>query len=361
MIWIIVLIGFFVPIIGGFGIYFGVQFPYRQLPETNRTTPLITGTFIQYTGLSVWNYSMWVTEFADMHDLGIDTIILQWVHESQSNKSLYQSEFFSIDTDAISPEMHVPDSNPYGWNPDPDVLTVFFLLAEQYNMTLHLGITVNWDFSSQIGDSNWVTAELALNKKIVIELLQKYGNLTSFGGFYIPYECFQGKFPSADNGEYLGRFFGQISAVFRECELSVLGIQNKIISIAPYIAASGWVPGIKAFWQNFLDYSSVDVLMIQDGIGCHRMDVETQLPIAYGIITEVCKQLEVTFWSDLEIFIIDDFTPAPFSRIQQQLSIEAKYVEKIVVFDIPHYMSRQYSSNAAILWEAYAAYRDILI
>lgn len=96
--------------------------------------------------------------------------------------------------------------------------------------------------------------------------------------------------------------------------------------------------------------------MIQDGIGCNRMDIIRELPIAYNVNAEVCHNLNIEFWSDLEIFNIEDFTPANINRIKQQLDIEARFVNKIIAFDIPHYLSAQYSSLSKILYENYSNY-----
>jgi hypothetical protein len=319
-----------------------------------RINPRITGTFIQYTGLGNWDFQMWKTEFEDLHAIGIDMIIIQWLHYMPENLSYYRSQYAEFDSRAISANLIVPEPNSYGFTNQSDLLQVFFYLAEEYGMQLHLGLTINNDFYKNLDNSTWVTQEVRLNQLLAREILLKYGNFSSFAGFYLPYEIFQDSTPSEKEGRICCDFFGNITAGLRAVELETLGNNTKQISVAPYIAPSDNILGIKSFWGIFLDHANVDILMIQDGVGCHRLDPATNLGYMFAVIAEVCETKNVTFWADLEIFVIDDFSPADFSRIQAQIEIEAYYAEKIIIFDIPHYMSNQYSNQSKIVYEEYS-------
>nr|MDO8112083.1 DUF4434 domain-containing protein [Candidatus Sigynarchaeota archaeon] len=329
---------------------------YSEIPATNRTPPLITGSFIQYTGLGSWNYTMWATEFTNLEAVGIDTLIIQWVHDSATNNTLYQSSIFGFESSVVSPDMKVPWPNDQHFPEVSDVLNVLFNLAELHNMSIHIGLTIAWDFWEDVANSTWIIEEAALNHRLATELLQKYGNLSSFGGFYIPYEMHQASDAAGADGTVYGTFFGSIAAAIRAAEQEVLGNTDKVISTAPYVSPVGWIPHVLDFWNQFLSRAGVDVLMIQDGVGVHRLDTARDVPVNYAVVTEACSTNNVTFWTDLEIFEIEGFIPASFSRVQPQLEIECKYVEKIIVFDIPHYLSLQYSPAAAVLYQAYDAF-----
>jgi hypothetical protein len=132
----------------------------------------------------------------------------------------------------------------------------------------------------------------------------------------------------------------------------VLGAEKPICT-APASSPVSWAPYTLAFWENFLARAGIDDLMIQDGVGAERNNVTTDLPSEYGIISTACEAEHVAFWTDLEIFEMPSFIPAPISRVQAQLALECKYVLKIVVFDVPHYLSLQYSPEAAVLFTAY--------
>jgi hypothetical protein len=59
-----------------------VNLKYYDLRPRGQIPPRITGTFIQYTGIATWNYTMWDAELADLKALGLDTIVLQWAHDA---------------------------------------------------------------------------------------------------------------------------------------------------------------------------------------------------------------------------------------------------------------------------------------
>lgn len=329
---------------------------YRQIPASYQTEPILSGSFIQYTGLQAWNFSMWQEEFQNLKELGIDTIIIQWVHLAENDKTLYQSEYFEFDESSVSDDMRVPSENPFGLTTEKDILNVFMYLCEEFNINLYIGLTVDWYFWEKIDDQSWRTAEIAKNHLIAEEITIKYQNFNCFKGFYLPYEVYQDSTPNRVDANKVKEFFSEIIAQIKAIEFNVFGLNKLKYSIAPYVSSPIWPIAARDFWIELLKSSLIDILMIQDGIGCNRMDIIKELPIAYNIIAEVCHNLNIEFWSDLEIFNIEDFTPANINRIKQQLDIEARFVNKIVAFDIPHYLSAQYSSLSKILYENYSNY-----
>jgi len=330
---------------------------YTRIPSTNIVPPAITGSFIQFTSLSTFNYSWWSTELANAKTIGIDTIIIQWVHDGATNKTLYQSSTFAFETASVSPDLFPPQPDPHGFPAVPDALASLLLLASPLHIAVYVGLTITWDFADRMDNATWLAAELALNRRLATEVLHKYGTIDSFAGFYIPYEILQASSWQGEDGVRYGNFFGAVSACIRDVEQSVLGVQ-KLICTAPAASAVTWAPYSLAFWEVFLARAGIDVLMIQDGVGVHRNGITSDLPAIYHVIADACNARHVSFWTDLEIFDITEYSPALFSRVQAQLDLECKYVGKIIVFDIPHYMSLQYSPSAAVLYHAYDAYRS---
>lgn len=329
---------------------------YKVIPVNYKTNPILNGSFIQYTGLGDWNFTMWQEELQNLKSLGMNILIIQWVHTAESNKTLYQSEHFEFDDVSVSDEMKVPSGNPYSLPDEKDILNVFFYLCEDLNLELYVGLTVDWVFWEKIEDNDWKNAEIAKNRLIAEEILTKYRDFECFKGFYMPYEVYQDKSPDKNDAKKYNCFFRQIIEQIKELEIDVLGLHKMNYTIAPYVSAPIWPLSARDYWFNFLESSLIDILMIQDGIGCNRMDLREELPIAYNVIAEVCRTLDIEFWSDLEIFNIEDFTPAHINRVKQQLDIEARFVDKIVAFDIPHYLSMQYSDLSKILYENYTNY-----
>jgi hypothetical protein len=61
----------------------------------------------------------------------------------------------------------------------------------------------------------------------------------------------------------------------------------------------------------------------------------------------------VKFWSDLEVFDIRDWSPAPAERIISQAKTVTPYVEKIVIWEFNHYMSPHRWEKGEKLYEDY--------
>ncbi|MHA1368968.1 MAG: DUF4434 domain-containing protein [Promethearchaeota archaeon] len=340
---------------------------YHEIPAENKTEPLITGSFLQYTSLNSWNYTTWNEEFKNLKMIGIDTIILQWVHDAKVNKTLYCSNIFDLNFEGISVNMTVPENNSLNPPSEPDVVSVLLYLGEIHDINIIIGLSANWEFWKYIENDTWIQNELRLNGMLVKELLQKFGSISSFKGFYIPYEIHQGSTPSGVDGEKYGRFIGNLCSRIRQETDAAMGVNasyNKTISIAPFVSPVASIPDAIAFWDEFLSLASIDILMIQDGIGVGRLDLYSDIPVIYTIVGDCCEKHHVKFWTDLEIFKMTgeqdstSFRPAEFQTVQSQLKLESRYVEKIVVFDIPHYMSLQFSNPASILYRNYSNYLE---
>nr|MDO8116962.1 DUF4434 domain-containing protein [Candidatus Sigynarchaeota archaeon] len=257
---------------------------------------------------------------------------------------------------AVSAGMVPAQPNAFGFPATPDVVAAFLMLGVHHGIDIHVGLSVTWDFASSMRDPHWLAREVALTKVLAGELLDKFGNVSSFKGFYIPYEIHQGTDAGEEEGRQYGAFIGEITNAIREAEADHGAGSPCLLSLAPFVSRAGWIPRTIAFWTYLLAGAGIDVLMIQDGVGVHRLGVGEDLAIEYKIIQDACAGAGAAFWTDLEIFDIDTWLPATMGRVQAQLELECKYVEKIIVFDIPHYMSLQYSNASAGLYAQYEAY-----
>jgi len=341
---------------------------FSALPQEYRTSPLISGAFVQYTSLNTWNYSKWGFEFSHFHDIGVNTLILQWVHDAQTNKTLYRSKYFEFDNSSVSEYLIPPSDNPYNYSQDSDVLRAFVCLAEKYNISIYIGLSADWNFWKAIKNQNqtYINSMLNINKLLAGEILEICGNTSVFKGFYIPYEVFMGSKADANDGIIYGDFFGNLSAVIRN-QINIYLNQMNLpeektfkIMAAPYAEVPSYIPNGLDFVYQFLNRSNLDIVMVQDGVGVHRNELR-ELPTIYNIFHQIAEKLNITFWSDLEIFDMDPTSsnilyPANISRIEDQLDIEARFVNKIIIFDIPHYMSLLYSEQSSILYNAYLNY-----
>lgn len=223
-----------------------------------------------------------------------------------------------------------------------------FLLdeAQKRDMKVWLGLKLS---------DQWWSGKLDLNKDLkenillAEELLSLYGSYSSFYGFYIPHELY----PS---GPSLPKNYMDF---FRDLTIGLQKL-DKPVSIAPYFGGNMMPRSHGNYWEAFFKEVPLDVLMLQDGVGCHRLPL-AQIPRYYKEVYEVCKKYGVEFWSDLEVFNqlpgeVFNAEPADFARVKEQVITQSPTVDKIVIFDWPHYMSPNRNSKAKALYDEYVAW-----
>nr|MDO8085859.1 DUF4434 domain-containing protein [Candidatus Sigynarchaeum springense] len=331
-----------------------VNFQHDFLRTARKVPPCITGTFIQYTSLVAWNYTMWDAELAELAALGLDTIILQWTHDAATNKTLYQSSKYAFDSASVGAGMTVANAS-YPNHDQPDMLNVFFDLVEKHGLRVHVGLSADWTFWWQMDNATWLAAEVAEARFLAGEILGRYKHLPSLAGIYIPYEDIFGSDAGAPEGKHYGEFLARIAGAVKEAELAAFGGHRLQVSVAP-ACAPAWYGQVRSYMDALLAAAGLDVLIVQDSVGAGRCDPVRDLPPVYAAIADSCAAAGVEFWTDLEIFDIDTWLPCTMNRLATQLDVECRYADKIVVFDIPHYLSEQYSTPALALHDAYEAY-----
>ncbi|MBN2149904.1 MAG: DUF4434 domain-containing protein [Candidatus Lokiarchaeota archaeon] len=330
------------------------NFQYDNLRPRGQIPPRITGTFIQYTGLATWNYTMWDAELAELEALGLDTVIIQWTHGAATNKTLYRSALYDFDSASVGAGMTVANAS-YPNHDQPDMLNVFFDLAEKHGLRVHVGLSADWTFWWQMDNATWLDAEVAEAKALASEILGRYKHLPSLAGVYIPYEDIFGSDAGAPEGTRYGEFLARIAGAVKEAELAATGGHRLQVSVAPACAPS-WYWQVRSYVDALLAAAGIDVLMVQDSVGAKRCKPLDDLPPVYAAVADSCAAAGVEFWTDLEIFDIDTWLPCTMSRLATQLDVECRYAGKVVVFDVPHYLSEQYSASARALHDAYEAY-----
>ncbi|HHY19534.1 MAG TPA: DUF4434 domain-containing protein [Firmicutes bacterium] len=258
------------------------------------------------------------------------------------------TDSISIIARALSENNPLPDASEFTLNGKTALGTIeddyFYILdeAEKRDMKVWLGLKLSdmW-WSGNLDLKKDLQENLALAK----DLCEKYGAFQSFYGFYIPHELYpSGMLPQ----NYLD-FFSDLTK-----GLHKLG---KPVSIAPYFGGNMSPKAHGRYWDRFLSEVPLDVLMLQDGVGCHRLPVE-EIPRYYKEVYEICQKHDVEFWSDLEVFhqlsgSTFSAEPASFDRVQKQIVTQRPVVDKIVIFDWLHYMAPNNGPQAKKLYEDY--------
>lgn len=309
-------------------------------PEKGAGRPaLFTGTFVQLP--LPWGPDGWVDEFNDMQAVGIDTLVIQW--SAYGNQAHYPSQLFGTD-----------------WMTDT-ALDVIFREAAARNMKVIVGLSMDDSWWKGAFSDEDIQAEIERNRAIANELWELYGKSPAFGGWYIPHEI-----DDINRGDALRNRLVQF---LRSLSDHLHAISPGFpVTIAPYFGRNMSVAQYERWWTYVLSRAGIDILMLQDGVGTHRVELQRDVIPRFEAMKRACQAAGVRFWSDLEIFdVIHGWpidkepwaaVPATLERIREQATAEAPLVEKIVVFELAHYMSRRYSAEAKRLYEEYRNYLD---
>lgn len=276
--------------------------------------------------------------------------------ERYADQAMMEKEmdaFRAIKFDTVIIDSAYPDSaffpskiiKPY--NPTLDPIEKVCAYADKYGIQVHISIgALSDDWESM----NTVQLNEVANKQkqVIAELNQRYSHHKSFAGWYIPYELCDAPLRIAERRQKVCGFFAVLADY---CHKLTPG---KAVSIAPYFTTNLVPTEFSSFWQEVITACHVDILMMQDSIGAVNVSSNEEvrfkyLPAYYAALYQACKTANVKFWTDLEVFRqihgipVDtkpwSGEPAPFERVKRQIEIEQQYVEKIVCFDYPHYLS----------------------
>jgi hypothetical protein len=228
-------------------------------------------------------------------------------------------------------------------------------------------LTNEWEFMNPEQGKELVEK----NKKFDKELFDRYAKHPSFAGWYINYELCDGLLRSEVTRNQLCPLFAELADYLKSLT------PGKPVAIAPYFTTNLPPGKFGDLWKDIMVRCHINILMMQDSIGAVNVsgseeDRFAHLAAYYGDLYRVCKEIGVQCWSDLEVFRqthgapIDtkpwSAQPAPADRVIKQIEIEQEYVEKIVIFDYPHYLSpldplpNEFGDRATRLYNDYKAY-----
>lgn len=295
----------------------------RSLSSLNKP---LSGSFLQIDGGNApWSEEDWRKELSYMKALGMDTLIIGAV--AWDSYAFYPSRLLSYYREAGT----------------KDVVGTLLKLADELKMKVFLGLYAwNWEGKGSEGDFEEFTQR---NINVAKELQNLYGREPSFEGWYLlTWEI--GNAPPPDNVG-VKAYIKVINALRR------LTPKKKLL-IAPYFTLDISPQDFKKGWSTLLSHLKVDIIALQDGVGCERGITPEKAEPYFQALREVCGQKGVSLWADLEIFDIPaGWKPAPLPRIFSQINALSPYVDKIVVFEFNHYMSPLRSDEAKRLFEGY--------
>lgn len=275
----------------------------------------ISGVFLYWRGAKVpVSAGEWEQQLGFLQGLGMDTIITQF--SVVNGKAYYPSDRFAV----AEPQ-------------DSDRTGALLSAAEQVGFAVHLGLASD--------DDNWwevpyhperlpgyVKQESARNNLIARELIGRYGESPALAGIYLSHEIHLGEEWSGERMPYLVELFN------RMCDEVKRMAPRLVVSTAPFFSLRGSMEEFEERWRQFLSRARLDVVMLQDGVGCERdITVDNMVPY-YQAMARACQETGRELWTDLELFDLKPPKVVSPERIAAQLAGEAPYVTKVVAYSL---------------------------
>ena len=270
----------------------------------------IKGTFLDEISHDIphqnWSEKEWDNDFFHMKRAGINKVIL--IRSGYRNWVTYPSKVLKLEQNVI--------------NPDVDLVALFLKLSEKYNFDFFFGL---YDSGKYWNEGKYIQ-EINLNKKVIEEVWENYGNSSSFKGWYLSQECNKNISGIIDIYADLGNHCKKIS-------------NNLPVLISPYI------DGVKNISQYTSDFKreksisidshfkewekifsgikgAVDIVAFQDG----HVNYD-QLLEFIKVNKELADKNNIESWINTETFDRDmpiKFMPIKWDKLKYKLDMASK-------------------------------------
>ncbi len=290
----------------------------------------ITGTFIDEISYDIpssnWSYEDWSRELDYMKGVGIDTLV--FIRGGFENKMTFPSKCF-------------PNYM------DHDFAGFIFKEAHKRDMNVFMGLYIsNIDWNG--GD---VKGEIRKNKMFVDEVIERYGDIPSFKGWYLPHEACRNEFNIAE-------VMGGLSKLCKD------KAPDKKVLISPFFPSAVTSPRcplsperFRDDWENLFSIcgKEIDICAFQDG-SAPIYQMEEYLKYS----KELCDKYNIAHWVNTETFERDPrcvYYPITFDLLKKKLDIIENLAEKTITFEFSHFLSPQsIYPSAHNLYKRYVEY-----
>ena len=274
---------------------------------------LITGTFVDGIATDIpsnnFTAEMWAKQFDEFKRMGIDTVII--IRVAFKDSAMYDSA-------VVKPTLYE----------EPDLVELMLREAERVGVGLYIGL---WDTLKYWAVNDWEN-EVAVNRELIYELYERYGKFPAFKGWYMSHEGSMHYHP-----EQLWKPL---------CEtIRTLDPVRPIIVSPRYHGSKcdpSWPVPPEVHARHF-DY----LLSYMEGMISAYAFMDGHVPFAdlpkyVRATAEVFRKHGVAYWSNLETFDRDmpwKFPPIEWSKLRFKLETVQDYVEKVISFELPHFLS----------------------
>ena len=274
---------------------------------------IISGTFLDGIASDIpsnnWTSTQWAEQFDIMKDMGIDTVLI--IRVGYCDSSMYNSS--------------VMNTTLYEEN---DLVEIFLSEADRTGINMFIGM---FDTGTYWLKNDW-EVEVEINSRLIEEIWQRYKHHKSFYGWYMSHE--------GDMKFHQEKIWKPLIKKAKSYD------SNKKILISPRYAGIKYEPRFavtpelhyKHFNYIFGELTGlVDIAAFMDG-HVDFCDLESFAKVT----RKVCDEHNVSFWSNLETFDRDmpwRFPPIEWMKMRHKLEIVQPYVDKIITFEAPHFLS----------------------
>lgn len=273
----------------------------------------ISATFIDEITYDIpssnWTNEQWAADLDYMKNVGIDTLV--FIRGGFEGRTIFPSEhFFCLRKD--------------------DFLEFILREAAKRNMNVFIGLYIS-NLTWNDGD---VKGEIAANRLFIDEVVKRYGDYSSFKGWYVPHEV-------ATNVYNIGRITKSLSCMCKE------KTPEKEVMLSPFFRHETSLH--TAFsperfydeWDGIFESfgGAVDICAYQDGSAPLKDMVEY-----FNAAKKLCDRHNIRLWANTETFERDVrclYFPISFELLRTKIELLEPYVERYMTFEFSHFLSPQ--------------------
>ena len=325
---IIIVLLFAVPPLGG---------QYLILPSAATDSPAITGVFLQLNpDLASRQQPYWDGLFEKIAALGAKEVIVQYL----------------ADGEAVYFRPEDPEGEPRKIFP---VLDRIFAAAESRGISLILGLELDPNYWTEITASpkvlrDYFLVRVARNLHLQKELLDRFGDRSSWTGYYLPDEIDDRSWRAPERRKILEMYFEILTGHLRAADSS------RPVAVSAFFR-SRTEPALfsRILWELTGKY--FDRVLVQDGSGGGDPE-PVFLPLYYRALREAFpEESNPRLSAVVEVFEQtsgpdEDFTarPADPALVAGQLNLAAEYFSEIYLFSVAAYLDPDLSQRSQVLY-----------
>lgn len=293
-------------------------------PAGAASWPVARGTFVQEWLVRGWNTAQWDAEFAAMKQVGMDTLVLQWVCDSKAGQTIYPTRIPGL--------RQAPGCD--------DALGRCLRRAESAGIKVFVGLNISdewWTIGTT--SASWLHEQMDLGNRIAKEVYDLYHTQApnALHGWYWAWEVDNVSSTSPTRRQNLATALTE-SVGYLHGQYPTMPLM-----LSPFFNDSLGTPdACRSFWTWIFancPLTAGDIFCPQDGVGAGNVPL-TRLPAWFAALKlAVDSKPGLRLWSDTETFHVDDWTAATLGEMVAQLKAVQPWVECSVTFAWSHYQS----------------------